>query len=332
MASRNCPHLDWLQVEVTTRCNAACVYCPRTVFRDRWRNNDLPMDLFGKALPIMRKARIVHLQGWGEPFLHPEFFAMVRLAKKQGCAVSTTTNGMLIDESHLEEIFASGLDMISFSLAGFGEANDRLRMGTESAHVTSIIRKLYLKKRALGRQTPKIHVSYMLLSSALREAEKIPQKLAGIGVDEVIVSTLDFIAAPHLQDEAIRPVSQADYAWLCDELNRVGEQCRRAGLQLHFRLPSPAKPRDHCTENILKSAFIRTNGTVMPCVFMSLPGEKHDFYDGEQIRPYDTISYGSLAEAPFHQLWSSPAAEQFRNSFRGGEQFSLCRSCPKRTE
>ena len=33
------PRLDWLQVEISTFCNAACVYCPRTLYACRWRNS-----------------------------------------------------------------------------------------------------------------------------------------------------------------------------------------------------------------------------------------------------------------------------------------------------
>lgn len=332
MASKRYPELDWLQVEVTTRCTAACGYCPRTVYADRWQNRDISPELFRKALPIMKKSRIVHLQGWGEPFLHPDFFSFVRLAKQQGCSVTTTTNGTLIGDAEVEAIFAAGLDMVSFSLAGFGESNDTIRRGTDSAQITAAIRKIHLKKLALKKTTPRVHVSFLLLSSTLREIEKMPLKLAGIGVDEVVISTLDFVAEPRLHAEAIRPVSRADYAWLCDELGRIAEQCRRAGILVHFRLPAPDVMHPTCTENVLKSAFLRSDGTVSPCVFSAIPVSDAAFHDGHQMQTYAPILFGSIAETPFPVIWTGPGPEAFRKSFAEGAPMLLCRTCPKRSE
>lgn len=35
------PRLDWLQVEVTSFCNASCLYCPRPAYGNTWRNRHL---------------------------------------------------------------------------------------------------------------------------------------------------------------------------------------------------------------------------------------------------------------------------------------------------
>ena len=44
------PSLDWIQAEVTSACNAACTYCPRTVYRDAWLDRDLPLETFERLL------------------------------------------------------------------------------------------------------------------------------------------------------------------------------------------------------------------------------------------------------------------------------------------
>ena len=78
------PSFAWIQIEVTTRCNASCSYCPRTLLKDAWVDCDMPGDFFDTLAPVFPKARLVFLQGWGEPLLHPGFPAMVRRVKDAG--------------------------------------------------------------------------------------------------------------------------------------------------------------------------------------------------------------------------------------------------------
>jgi len=112
------PAFDWLQVEVTSFCNAACVYCPHTVYRDNWLSRHLPVDTFQKLRRALRKTQLVHLQGWGEPLLHPDFFTLVALARQAGCRVGTTTNGTLVDAPLAARLVAGGLDFVSFPWPG----------------------------------------------------------------------------------------------------------------------------------------------------------------------------------------------------------------------
>jgi MoaA/NifB/PqqE/SkfB family radical SAM enzyme len=123
---------DWIQVEVTSRCNAACWYCPRTCYEQQWLNRTMSMDTFKLVVPALSKTALTYLQGWGEPLLHPDLAAMVRLAKRAGCTVGTTTNGMLLDETGCHRLMDAGLDILAFSLAGTTSAcNDTARGGNQ---------------------------------------------------------------------------------------------------------------------------------------------------------------------------------------------------------
>jgi hypothetical protein len=60
-----------LQVEVTSRCTRSCLPCPRSDLRRDWRNGDLEDAYWAAIEPGLRLTYHVHLQGWGEPLLHP---------------------------------------------------------------------------------------------------------------------------------------------------------------------------------------------------------------------------------------------------------------------
>ena len=123
------PELDWIQVEASSYCNAACRYCPHTTYRDTWLERHLPLETFEKLAPVFRKTKLVYLQGWGEPFLNPDFFAMAALAKQAGCKVGVTTNGMLLNREIIEQLVSFGFDVVAFSVAGVDEKNDAVRSG-----------------------------------------------------------------------------------------------------------------------------------------------------------------------------------------------------------
>ncbi|MGN1038752.1 MAG: radical SAM protein, partial [Mailhella sp.] len=91
--------LECLQVEVTSCCMGKCTYCPHTTHAGKWKSRHMAPETFASLWPAMVKASRVHLQGWGEPFLNPYLMDFVSLARKAGCSVSTTTCGMLINES-----------------------------------------------------------------------------------------------------------------------------------------------------------------------------------------------------------------------------------------
>jgi len=68
------------QVEISSVCNARCVYCPLTVLHDKWNFKFMEINLFDKFIEEARelKPEYIHLQRWGEPLLHPNFDKFVK--------------------------------------------------------------------------------------------------------------------------------------------------------------------------------------------------------------------------------------------------------------
>ncbi len=330
LANLFAPRFDWIQVEVTTFCQAACSYCPHTVYQEHWTSRHLAPATFRRLLPILKRARLVHLQGWGEPFMHPDFFTMVSLAKQAGCQVGTTTNGMLLEADSLRRVVDLEVAVVAFSLAGVGENNDAVRRGTSFATVLEKIETLNEIKARKGALLPKVHVAYMLLSSGLDDLALLPQALAGRGVSQVVVSTLDFVARPSLAKESLRLAPPEEYREAAVRLDELAEKGRRQGLEIHGQLAPPHAWPDSCPENITRALCVAADGAVTPCVFLNLPVEGETYVTREGESAYRSLRFGVVAaDQSLLRIWRSPDYREFRRLWSSKTTPLACRGCLK---
>jgi MoaA/NifB/PqqE/SkfB family radical SAM enzyme len=325
-SSWSIPRTAWIQVEVTSRCNAACVYCPHTVYRDVWQDRFLSLAAFRHLLQAFKKTRLVHLQGWGEPFLHPDFFSLAALARQAGCRVGTTTNGMLLDDQKLRQVVGSGMDFIAFSLAGWGENHDRARPGTSFGKILECIHNLNRLKAAAGSATPQIHIAYLLLKSGLPDLEKLPQILSGLGVRQVVISTLGFVPSRELAGERLQIADLPAYEELDARLAQVAAAAP-LGVEVHYHLNPPGARALLCPENPHQAFYLAADGAVSPCVFTNLPVSRATYVgrDGEQ--PYQPLVFGNLLEQELGVIWRRKAYAHFRRTFFTGRLATPCRQC-----
>ncbi|MCJ8498963.1 radical SAM protein [Desulfatitalea alkaliphila] len=321
----------WIQVEVTTACNAACTYCPRTVYRSRWHNRFLPLSLYRRLLPAFAKTELVYLQGWGEPLLHPDLPAMVALAKQAGARVGTTTNGMRLDAPLAEKLINAGLDLMAFSLAGAGTAdNDRFRAGTAMETVLANIAMLADIKKRLGTRTPAIHIAYLMPASGMAELEALPSRLQGTAVEEVVVSLLDFTPDDdRLKAEVVNLDDPARRATLASLFERVHAAGQAAGITIHTPFPGDSTMETVCTENIQQALCVSADGEISPCMPANLPlTDVHHLIDGCR-RPYRRLTFGNIGVDWLPVIWRRPAYVRFRAAHAQGVIPAPCAGCAK---
>lgn len=322
---------DWLQVAVTSHCNASCFYCPHTVYRQNWVSRHLSLATFQRLLPDLKKFNLLYLQGWGEPFLHPDFFTFVSLAKQAGCRVGATTNATLLTEARLARIVESGLDVLAFSLAGIGEANDARRQGTSFRQVLEAIQSLQECKRRLRKITPHVHIAYMLLRSGLPDLDRLPRALQGLDISQVVISTLDLVAAPELAKESLAAISPAENTELTRRLEELAAAGARCGLPIHYAGTSFSSPPPLCPENVLRAAVVSTQGEISPCVYTNVPAAAGDYYVRGRPHPIKSLFFGNLNDCSWQEIWRQSAYKNFRRSWQQGNLIGPCRSCLKIT-
>ncbi len=331
LGSSELPALDWVQVEPSTYCNAECVYCPQAVYGGAWERRHLPLTTFERLLLFLKRTELVFLQGWGEPFLNPDFFEMIRVAKQAGHKVGTATNGMLLDVEAATRMVDYGVDVVAVSLAGTGERNDAVRKGTSVAQVLRSIDALNRAATAAGGTSPEIHVAYMLLRSALRDVVELPALLRGLGVSQVVISTLDLVPTKELESETVIASNMDEYSDLRRLLETVAGEGRRYGIDIHWRISKPCEANITCTENVQHAMFISADGAVSPCVFTNLPIRRGSHARRGSGRAYRKLTFGNVNLVPLESIWSDKPYTSFRRAFFEDRIPSVCKGCPKLT-
>ena len=209
--------LDCVQVEVTSCCAGRCVYCPHTTQTGSWRSRHMPDEVFAALWPLLRRSGRAHLQGWGEPLLHPRFFDFAALARKAGCRVSSTSCGLHMDADLAARLVESGMDMLAFSLVGTDAASNAARAGVSFERVCEAIRMVRAAQRGRsgravsGENFPEVHLAYLMLADRIEAAAGLPRLMEELDVRMAVVSTLDYIAAP----------SQAVLAFAPEETDKI---------------------------------------------------------------------------------------------------------------
>jgi len=122
----------------------------------------------------------------GEPFLHPRIFDMIAYARQRKIHVSLYTNGILLDEGKIRQIFESDLNEINFSMEGVDDYYEKNR-GKDYNIVASHINQV-LEHRNQRKASLKVGINVALTedSSQLNKIQKQWQDI----VDYIMVEPL----------------------------------------------------------------------------------------------------------------------------------------------
>jgi MoaA/NifB/PqqE/SkfB family radical SAM enzyme len=327
---RRAPDLEWVQVEVTSRCNAACTYCPRAAYAPGWLNGDLEVRLLRDLLENLRRDTLVHLQGWGEPLLHPAFVEMVEAAKHAGHRVAATTNGMLLTESVGCALAGAGLDILGVSLVRVDGRNDAIRVGTSAAQVIRAVGRAARLRESGAARTPRVHVAYLMLRSQMDHLPEAVRVLGEAGADQVVVSSLDLVADEAFRGEALWDLSEAEQRHLLDVVRSAEQAATVAGTELVVQVAAGGGGT-RCPENAGRSAFVGFDGAVLPCVMAAVPVRGRVTHWGPSgVATMTRVPLGDLHDQPLDEVWRRPAFRRFRRRLAGwGPQPPRCADCAK---
>lgn len=307
--------LEAIQVEVTSHCNLRCVMCPVTALAGNWRPRHLRWETFLRVAPAFEHARFVHLQGWGEPLLHPRLLDMIRVAKDAGCRVGFTTNGTLLTPPVAQRLLDAHLDILAVSIAGATPAtHTAIRVGSDLGQVLARVRDLIALRAERRSRRPKLEIFFLMTTANVAELPAAVDLVASMGADELVATNLDYL--PTAAQDHLRAFAQPS----------LGEECRRAVVEARARaeqggLAFRAYPLDPaevavCDANPLRILFVSSDGQVSPCPYMGLSGQTEipRVFDGRRLG-VPRLRFGDVREREVLAIWETPAYQAFRKQF-----------------
>ncbi|HHY93548.1 MAG TPA: radical SAM protein, partial [Firmicutes bacterium] len=254
-----------VQVEVTSACQARCTFCARTILADRWINAHLSWEAFSALLPYVAHMEQVHLQGWGEPLLHPRLWDMTATLKQAGCRVSLTTNGMLLDEVAIREACRLGLDLVAVSVAGArSTTNDSLRVGAPLEHTTAHVSHLCAQD-----PRPKVVLIMQLMRPNLPELPELVRLAKELGADEVVAAHLDYVPSPEV--DALRVFGREPDPLISELATEAERRGKELGVAVHVFGWTLRDEVMVCAADPIHNLWIAVDGQAAPCPYLALP-------------------------------------------------------------
>jgi len=327
------PHVPlpkYVQIEPVGQCNLRCQMCPIQFRQDgppHGASAFMQFETFVRIIDELPAVEHLHLQGLGEPLMHPRFFDMVCYAAQRGIRVTTNTNmTLLLNACRARRAVTCGLDCIHISIDGATpETYERIRSRAKFDRLLRDLRLLADARREVGGG-PGLRLVSVVMRQNLHELPELVRLAHRWSIGEMFVQHLCHDFGESTLPAAYQPMRAfVDAQSLVSEDERRIEQCFNAArevagkLGVDLRLPRtrpqchpPGTPGPQRCDWPYRGAYISYQGFAMPCCMISTP---------------DRLNFGNVTERPLAQIWNSQAYQTFRDKLASDQPHEICQSC-----
>jgi MoaA/NifB/PqqE/SkfB family radical SAM enzyme len=304
-----------VEIELTNRCNLACIQCLRSRGLKPYELGDIAFGDFQRVLAQFPWTTNLCLNGFGEPLLHERFFDVVAWSRRAlpGAKIVIYSNGMLLDDAVARRLPGSGLTELNVSIdAALPSTYQRVRRGGELERVHEGIRRLLRAREEARSRFPLVGVNYVLLNENEGELVRFVEQAGELGVDFInciSYATYDWGFRNQRSPDSYRQ----ELAAARRRIDELGIRCRTFP-ETDLAWADPARPFD-CSFFWGGSVRVTWDGSLtLGC-----------------CTPFrETYSYGNLMTTPFAQLWNGPRMRANREATRERRPPDpVCASCDR---
>jgi len=283
--------------------------------------------VFTRLIDQFTRTTELHLQGLGEPMMHPRLFEMIEYAVGKGIRVTSTSNMTLLSPRRAELCVKSGLAELNVSVDSADPAiYERIRVGARFERVAQNVALLNATRERLASQQPRLKLVGVLMRQTLDGLPDLVRLAHQWSMEELFVQHLCHDFAESSLPAEYRPMRDfVDAQTLLSEdwehIEEVFAATQQVAdeLGIELRLPSPrANPHPPGTPGPKRCdwpwvrGYVSYQGLAMPCCTIATP---------------DRFNFGSVAQHGVDAIWNGPSYERFREELDSEEPPEICRTC-----
>jgi radical SAM protein with 4Fe4S-binding SPASM domain len=288
-------------IEPTTACNLGCPECPSGLKQFTRPTGKLNVEQHKDMLNNLGKQLFyINYYFQGEPFLHPDFLALIIEAKKRKIYTSTSTNAHFITKEKAEEIVNSGLDRMIISIDGLTqETYEQYRVHGKLNKVIEGSKHMVAAKKKLQSTTPHLIFQFLVVQPNEHEIDQVFELGKEIGINEVRLKTAQLYN--YENGNTLMPKE---------------EKYSRYKLGKDGKYKPKYKLLNQCWR-MWSSTVLTWDGKVVPCCFDK---------DAKHV-------LGHVNEESFNKIWNSERYVNFRKSvFTNRQDIDICKNCSEGTK
>jgi radical SAM protein with 4Fe4S-binding SPASM domain len=223
-----------------------------------------------------------------------------------------TTNAMLLKDSKIESVLASGLDRLIISLdSPFKENYEAVRHG---AHFETVVEnaKNFIKQRNKAKK-PEVIIWMLGLESTIDGLPEMIKLVKEIGVDRIVLQNqINAWGKKQWKDKAVILEAKNQTA-IIDQANQDAHD-EKVNFSVNTRYTSFKNDFKQRCAWPWGGAFVASNGAVIPCCMVADP---------------KIASMGNLLEQDFKEIWNNEHYAKLRDDLKNDHIPEYCQRCYK---
>lgn len=304
-----------LYIEVTTKCNFACITCIRSSWEEAYEH--MEWETFEKIIASINELpelEGVFFGGFGEPMMHPRIFEMIKQVKDLGLKAEMITNGSYLTEAVINQLIDLKLDgiFVSFDSPDAEEFNE-IRPGADFNNVYDNVVNLQRIKRLRKTVKPDLGIEFVAMKKNFHRLPKLTRMAWDLNASQVIITNL----LPYhesMKDEIVYDMDDTGSIFGSESLI-FAIRARLSAMKL--------RTERYCKFVKDKTMSINFRGDVSPCYALMHSYKCYIYGREKQIYP---CYLGNVNKKTLKEIWLERGFINFRETVEDFK-FPSCTDC-----